>query len=268
MEWLVKGPLPGGYKSPTKDWVADVLIGMNEQTIEPHTAPSWTEMSTLFQMTHGLGGNHNPGGLALLYKDVNGRKAHFFALNTLTSANEANLKRTSIMHRNTAGVFSYMRNPWIWPKFAASSQYMEGVLRDFDTTFDWNGNAVQNIGQLGRPQRDTDDPQAGLRDLYCYWIDMLLHLIEGKAEVWLQAAESNFRASFGNDDKGRRWLQQVMVTDGPISTKRLKFLSSGLGKNAHRFNPNNPPEKRKKWAQSNYDSLWRTGPGFGPAGPF
>lgn len=264
MEWLYTGPLPGGYTAPTHDWVSNVLIGMNPGQVTPHRAPGWVEQSTFFEMTHGLGGDHNPGGLALADKGMNGRKEHLFAGSTISPDVEANNLATRKMHRNTAAVFSYMRNTWIWPKFIESSQHMEEVLHEFDTSFNWNGNGAENVGQLGRPQRGVGDPAAGLRDLYCYWIDKHMSEIEGSAALWLQAAEPKYRASYGSDNAGISWLQNVLTPQGPISAGNLVFLHSA--QNPHRFNPANT--NRATWLLSNYQGLWRTGQGYGPAGPF
>ncbi|EMD68575.1 glycoside hydrolase family 18 protein [Bipolaris sorokiniana ND90Pr] len=264
-EWLITGPLPGGYIAPTRAWVDYVLIGMDPNIIAPHLAPGWVEQSLFFEMTHGLGGDKNLGGLALADKGMNGRKEHLFAGNTISSDNENNNLNTRKMHRNTAAVFSYMRNTWIWPKFVESSQFMEEMLHEFDTSFNWNGNGAVNNGQLGRPQRGVGDPMAGLRDLYCYWIDKHLTEIEGTAAVWLQAAEAKYRASsFGSDNAGIQWLQNVMTPQGPISARNLVFLHSNQV--PHRFNPGNPNPVR--WLLSNFQDLWRTGAGYGAAGPF
>lgn len=43
MEWLYDGPLLGGYTSPTRDWVSNVLIEMNPNVVIPHKTPGWVE---------------------------------------------------------------------------------------------------------------------------------------------------------------------------------------------------------------------------------
>lgn len=195
---------------------------------------------------------------------MNGRKQHLFAGNTPSSKNERNNLAKRLVHRNTAAVFSYMRNTWIWPKFVDSSQWIEQVLHKFDTRVNWNGNGAENNGQLGRPQRGTGDPEAGLRDLYCYWIDKYLTDIEGRASLWLKATESKYRASYGSDNAGINWLQNVTTPQGPISAQTLMFLHSG--QNPHTFNPGNSNPAR--WLLSNFQDLWKTGAGYGAAGPF
>ncbi|XP_014561636.1 hypothetical protein COCVIDRAFT_11746 [Bipolaris victoriae FI3] len=203
VEWFINGPLPGSYTSPLRAWMDNVLIGMNP----------------------AVGGDHNPGGLALADKGMNGRKEHLFAGNTISSDIENNNLNTRKMHRNTAAVFSYMRNSWIWPKFVDSSQYMEQTLREFDTSFNWNDNGAGNNGQL----------------------------------------EAKFRASsFGSDEAGIKWLQNVMTPRGPISARNLVFLHSNQV--PHRFNPGSPNPVR--WLLSNFEDLWMTRPGYGAAEPF
>ena len=78
MEWLAARPLPGGYTAPSRAWVSNILIGMDPTTMPPHRAPGWTENSAFLEMTHGLGRDHNPSGLALADKGMNGRKEVFF----------------------------------------------------------------------------------------------------------------------------------------------------------------------------------------------
>lgn len=159
-----------------------------------------------------------------------------------------------------AGVFYYMRLPEIWSKFTETSQYMEELLDDFDILYPWDGNTAMNVGQLERPDRDPNDnlPLAGLRDLYCFWIDSTLAGIEQKAAAWLPAATANFKAQFGSDIDGKKWLDNVI--GAYISVTNLKFLHTTGGQ--HSPNPSNPDI----WVQSNYQGLWRTN--LGPAGPF
>jgi chitinase len=263
MLWLIKGPHPTGYTAASLDWVSNVIIGgINPtSTIVPPRDMNWDADTAFFQMTFGLGGDHNPGGLALAQKGMNGRKQKFFEGGTPDSRNSFNNLQTRLGHRNTAGVFSYMRNTVIWGKFVASSQHMEQTLAEFDANFNWNGQNAENVGQPGIPQRAAGQPVAGLRDLYCYWIDMFLRDIEAKGVAWWNAAEPAYRqSSYGSDNDGIKWLKNVMNANGPISPTTMRFLHA---RNQHGpFGSNNNPTVL--WAQSNYDSLW----GNGPAGPF
>jgi chitinase len=87
MLWLIKGPHPTGYTAASLDWVSNVIIGgINPtSTIVPPRDMNWDADTAFFQMTFGLGGDHNPGGLALAQKGMNGRKQKFFEGATLDS---------------------------------------------------------------------------------------------------------------------------------------------------------------------------------------
>ncbi|KAI0523939.1 glycosyl hydrolases family 18-domain-containing protein [Xylaria bambusicola] len=258
--WLIHGTMPAGYTNAGEDWVNDIVIGGlgGQRSALRHS--QWTENSLFFEMTHGLGGDHNPGGLALTWAGINGRKEVFFHGNMPASTNDDTNLKTRQKHRHTAAVFSYMRSSWIWPKFVASSQFMEQRLHEFDELYTWGSEA----DEPGRPQRATGQPAAGLRDLYCYWIDDHLGSIEAEAERWWNAARPQFEARYGMDDDGIKWLRNVFVKGGPISIDKMKFLRTT--RQHARPNPGNP----KIWATSNYQDLWVAGTGtdFGAAGPF
>jgi len=88
--------------------------------------------------------------------------------------------------------------------------------------------------------------------------------IEWRADLWLQAAEPKYRATYGSDNAGTQWLQNVMPPQGPISSQDLRFLHSINQHGAH--NPNN--QNPVRWLQSNFQDLWKTGQGYGPVGLF
>ncbi|GAW17905.1 hypothetical protein ANO14919_073740 [Xylariales sp. No.14919] len=259
MRWLINGAMPAGYTNAGQDWVNDIVIGGFGRTAQTPRHSQWVENSVFFEMTHGLGGDHNPGGLALAWAGMNGRKEVFFSSNSNpTSDNLRSNLLTRQNHRDTAGVFSYMRNSWIWPKFKASSQWMEQRLQEFDDTYTWGSEA----DEPGRPQRATGQPSAGLRDLYCFWIDFHLGSIEERGEQWWNAARPKFQAGYGSDDDGKKWLDNVFVQGGAISIQNMRFLRTT--RQHARPNPSNPAI----WATSNYQDLWMTGGNFGAAGPF
>ncbi|KAL5040878.1 hypothetical protein BDW71DRAFT_212673 [Aspergillus fruticulosus] len=266
MLWLTSGPLPAGYSPASYDWVSEVLIGIEPAgggNSRAFAASSWVEGSLFFQMTYGLGGDHNLAGLVLADGGINGRKVAFFEGGNPDDRLQATNLQTRLMHRNTAGVFSYMRNTMIWNKFRASSQHMEKTLHEFDTEYQWSGNGAANQGQIDLPQRAANQPTAGLRDLYCYWIDQLLGEIEANGVNWVRSATANYRASsYASDNAGRKWLDNVLNSNGLISESSMRFLRAA---NQHRApNAQNP----SIWAQSRYENLWRTGQGYGAAGPF
>lgn len=155
-----------------------------------------------------------------------------------------------------------MRRADIWAKFVETSQYMENVFDDFDIAYPWDTNNAINQGQLTRPPRPDGKkiPLAGLRDLYCYWIDMTLAGVEQRAAAWLPTATANFRAKFGNDDDGKRWLDNVLKSGAYISATSLRFNHAAVQHSAAK--PSNP----NIWLASNYENLWVAG--LGAAGPF
>lgn len=99
-----------------------------------------------------------------------------------------------------------MRHADIWPKFVDSSQYMERACRQFDQSYTWGSSN----GEIDRPNRANGQPEAGLRDLYVYWIDNVLNDIEARADVWYQATVSSYKASYGSDNDGVAWLKNVL----------------------------------------------------------
>lgn len=152
-----------------------------------------------------------------------------------------------------------MRRDEVWPKFIATSQHMEKVLKQFDDEYPWNGNGRINVGQPDIPNRPSQ-PKAGLRDLYCYFIESILTNIEKRADTWLTTATSNYKADFEATKDGKKWLDTVLRTGGLISATTLKFPGS-----AFKHNPANPSQPTT-WTQSNFKGLWITG--NGAAGPF
>lgn len=260
MEFLINGPLPAGYTAASRAWVSEVLISFPDAqgNTHAHAAPGWVESCLFFQMTHGTGGNHNKAGLALAYGKMNSRKETLFEGGTPDSRpRQSNLKSRQ-EHRDVYGVFSYMGRADIWPKFQASSQFMEQACREFDQSYAWG--SFQGGAELGRPARpgtNPPQPEPGLRDLYAYWIDRVLADIEARARAWYDATVPAYTQSYGSDNDGRKWLANVLNTQGQISPTGLRFPRAGARHGTTGL-----------WAQSNYENLWLTGPGYGAAGPF
>ncbi|KAL2752063.1 glycoside hydrolase family 18 protein [Sodiomyces alcalophilus JCM 7366] len=261
-EWLLRGTLPVGYINPTHDWVSEVLFGC-DAVIPPNRVfkdSSWDQETLWGEMAMGLGGDDNPHLLALADKGMNGRKLHLFAGNSISSSNEASNQATRRAQRNLAGVFYYMRRDEIWPKFTATSQHMENVLDEFDSSYPWSGTGHGNNGQPGIPNRASGQPRAGLRDLYCFWIEAVLANIEARASGWLTATTANYRSAYAGEPQGKKWLDNVLHPGGYIAASKLKFPKAGFTHN----NPN--PSQPDIWLQSNYKGLWDSS--NGPAGPF
>lgn len=214
------------------------------------------ESCLFFQMTHGLGGNHNKAGLAIAYGAMNQHKKTFFEGGTPNSRPDQNNLRSRRGHRAVYGVFSYMRHTDIWPKFQASSQWMEQACREFDQSYNW-GSRQGEVQRPTRPVTNPPQPEPGLRDLYVYWVDRMLSDIEARARAWYDATVPAYTASYGSDNDGRTWLANVLNDQGQISPTTLRFPRSGARHGTTGL-----------WAQSNFDNLWLTGPGYGAAGPF
>lgn len=156
--------------------------------------------------------------------------------------------------RETYAVFSYMRTTDIWDKFVESSHLIEGSLDEFDRIYPWGSDPA---GEPGRPKRSKTQPRAGLRDLYCYWIDRQLASIETNADNWVRSARQKYETKYGNDPRGINWLATEMdPAVGSIRVGALRFLEAVGG--GH--------QPTGVWANSNYDDLFDSS--IGSAGPF
>ncbi|KAH7146903.1 hypothetical protein B0J13DRAFT_664619 [Dactylonectria estremocensis] len=259
--WLRNGDLPVGYDNPDPAWIDEVILGIGNSN-RVYAQPGWSQSTMWKELVLGLGSHDELGRLALADKRMNGRKGVFFRGQNPSPLNKGRITESRREHRDVAGVFYYMRRPEIWPKFVETSQYFENMFDDFDLEYPWTESKAMNVGQPRIPDRDAskNQPLAGLRDLYCYWIDYELGNIEAKAANWLTSAEANFNAEFGSDSSGKKWLDNVMKTGGYISESKLKFPHA-LVKHKNQ-NPSNPDT----WEASNYEGLWNSE--LGAAGPF
>ena len=152
-----------------------------------------------------------------------------------------------------------MKRPEIWEKFLATSHHIENVLHQFDEAYSWGGTGIYSDGELGLPDRIAGQPDAGLRDLYCFWIDRKLFDIEQEGRRWLAATTSDYNARYSGTPTHQDWTRRILKPNGYISEKAMKFPRA-MGHGAP--NKQNP----RIWAQSNYDHLWVRG--LGAAGPF
>ncbi|RGP78609.1 glycoside hydrolase family 18 [Fusarium longipes] len=258
MEWLAEKPLPAGYVRPSFAWVSEVVIGIEGQNgLRPFKPSEYKTEDVWAEMVLGLPGNQNLDRLALCHKDVNGKKGKFFGGERPSAADEGDNKNTRIMQRNTAGVFHYMKRIEIWQKFVDTSQHIENVLHQFDKKYPWGGTGIYSDGELGLPDRIAGQPEAGLRDLYCYWIDRKLSSIEEEARRWLDATTKDYNARYSGTPTHHDWTTKILKPGGYISEEAMKFLRA-LGHGA----PNK--QSPRIWVQSNYKGLWVKG----AAGPF
>ncbi|KAL3455615.1 hypothetical protein BJX64DRAFT_294876 [Aspergillus heterothallicus] len=176
---------------------------------------------------------------------MNGKKGVFFGGNAPKDEipTGSRLNDAMVNHKKTAGVFSYMKISTVWDKFKTSSKRLEKHLATFDASY-WSQQTIP-AGALVRPNRQG----AGLRELYCYWIDMELVDIEARAAEWHRTAIANTQAEFGK--RGEPWVKTLK--QGVMSKSTLKFLRAGSPRHG----------TTGTWAQSNYNGLWT-----GPVGPF
>lgn len=144
-----------------------------------------------------------------------------------------------------------MRQDIIWQKFVATSQLIEESLKYFDDNYNWGSAA----GEIGRPaNRAANQPAAGLRDLYCYWVDRQLNSIEAKADNWVQAARTKYESRYGSEPRGIAWLKtELNANTGAIRSATLRFPPSPGGKHGLTGGPFN----------SDFEGLWT-----GQAGPW
>ncbi|RFN52992.1 glycoside hydrolase family 18 protein [Fusarium flagelliforme] len=261
LEWLHAKPLPGGYVNPSLAWVSEVLIGI-ESPIgpdRPFQHSDWDENNLWAEMVRVMPSDENLDKLALCDEGVNGRKGVFFKGNSPEAVNQKNEQRTRIMQRNVAGVFYYMARDEIWKIFRKTSQDVEQVLQEFDEEYPWEQNSVYSDGELGLPNRIAGQPTAGLRDLYCYFIDKVLKDIEIEAKNWLTASTNNYNAEYSGTPAHYAWTRSVLRAGGYISEKALKFRKAMGHRAPSSINP-------RIWPKSNYENLWMKE--IGAAGPF
>lgn len=141
----------------------------------------------------------------------------------------------------------------IWAKFTETSLLVEQDLQIFDTTYAWGNQS----GELGRPNRTN----AGLRDLYCYFIDQYLGTIEANAGNWATRARTQYDGRYSKDNAGINWLNTELNAQsaqyGHVTPQKMKFPRNATVHAA--------PGANKEWANSNYNA-WS--PNLGLAGPF
>lgn len=73
--------------------------------------------------------------LTIFQSGPNNYKGKWFNLQFPGLAIGPTLHRTKVNHRDAAGVFSYLRQNEIWPKFQDTSLLMEDTLRNFDSNY-------------------------------------------------------------------------------------------------------------------------------------
>lgn len=142
-----------------------------------------------------------------------------------------------------------MKNPLIWPKFIEASTLIEKTLIVFDSTYSWN----EPRNMPDRLKRAPGEPLAGLRDLYCFWIDRYLTQVDMAAAAWIDLAKTEYTLPYGQTTTGQNWLKSLFGAGG-VATK----LEMQLPKTAQVLVPANMVQPSSKYGS--WDG--------GPAGPW
>ncbi|KAF9892666.1 hypothetical protein FE257_001068 [Aspergillus nanangensis] len=248
-EFVTSTELPAGYTPAGPDWVAEVILNLGGNRAHIMSG------ETLFDLVkRHIGGTDNKEALVLADGFMNRKKEDFMQGDTPYRGTQADEQSTRIQQRNTVGVFYYMNHRDIWQIFVESSQGIEKDLATFDSSYRWGSHQ----DELGRPNRSgqTNPPVAGLRDLYCYWIDTILKTAEANADVWHAGSTANFKAKFGQTASGQAWVSEL--ERGLMARRHMRFPQAVQ----RHSDPN--PQQPVVWQNSNYHNLW-TG---NPAGPF
>ncbi|KAK7516918.1 uncharacterized protein IWZ02DRAFT_505504 [Phyllosticta citriasiana] len=212
---------PKGYERPSLDWIVGLLMGNIQGDLD--LPPFIYDGRVLWQhIGLELGGYRLPTRMALVYKKINRVKGVMFGnLRTRTipegTAGNVQLAEVKLWQRTFAGVFQYMNDEDIWRVFTETTKSIEDVLEDFDAKYGW-----EDEGMLIRPEREEGQPAAGLRDLWCYFIDSTLTKIDWQAIEWAIAAKSDLsKFVVGEEQQAEKdsWIQQF--DNGIFSTDEL-----------------------------------------------
>ncbi|KAL4967833.1 uncharacterized protein BDV14DRAFT_197473 [Aspergillus stella-maris] len=123
------------YRTASRDWVSEVLIGLAPNTRAPFVPAlaSWDDVNDLWERLFlKVGSDKKLDGLVIAEREMNLKKANFLGRARVAASNNADEELTRNRHRNTAGVFWYMRDPTVWAIFIDASQGIEVALQEFD----------------------------------------------------------------------------------------------------------------------------------------
>ncbi|KAK8238672.1 hypothetical protein HDK77DRAFT_492721 [Phyllosticta capitalensis] len=201
---------PGTYQRPSK-------IDFEQEPFE------WSELSLWEHAIDELGGNGYPSRLALVDGSINRKKGTFFTGGrpSVFPSKDSRIGPVKKYQREVVGVFQYMSDETVWGIFTDTSKSLEDVFGSFDVAYDWVDDGV-----LGRPDREEGQPPAGLRDLFCWFMDALLHDIEERAITWALDTHALFDSDKlienpDNPNEKEEWLGQFV--NGILTADRFKF---------------------------------------------
>ncbi|KAK8208100.1 hypothetical protein IWZ01DRAFT_542684 [Phyllosticta capitalensis] len=201
---------PSIYTMPTKDWILGTLLGITFEAIE--LLPfRWNDQDLWQHLGDEIGSWRQPDRMALVASRINSMKGQLFRSYSPATIPEPmdeddglNIEEIKIWQRNFAGMFQYMKHETVWGAFTATTQAFEDVFEDFDGSYGWNDE-----GMLGRPEREEGQPTAGLRDLWCLFIDSRLDIFSTQGSDWSASAKADLEdVELGEEDEEERerWL--------------------------------------------------------------
>ncbi|KAK7516921.1 uncharacterized protein IWZ02DRAFT_505509 [Phyllosticta citriasiana] len=241
---------PQGYERPSLDWIVGRVLGLSTSLgLEPF---KWQDRTLWEHLIREMGCVYHKERLALVDSKINNYNGTFFSSSRPSAfpSKRNDIGNVKSHQRNVTGVFQYMRQDEIWSLMSKTSQALEDTFRFFDVEYGWDDDE-RDI--LGRPERRDGEGFAGLRDIYCHWIDERLRNIEYNAGVWLQTAKATFEKSVvtnpANPNEKQDWVNQY--DNGILSEDSFKF-------------PRIHQEITDGVYQNSEFSMWDNG----PAGPF
>ncbi|KAF2716673.1 glycoside hydrolase family 18 protein [Polychaeton citri CBS 116435] len=203
--------LPRNYQPASNEWVSGVLMGFPFTNV--HTHPVNGKPFLFADLGADIGA----------FRSINGAKGTWFGLKT-PAAVKKGLRESKIFQRDAAGVFQYMQQSVIWDRFIGAAGNVEDSLDVFDTTYTWPPNVAQGGIGLGLPTRASGEPRAGLRDLWCYYIDTLLSTIEISASTWSrQAREMAQKDPMFAGTEGQKWIEAFFASGSIADPTRMVF---------------------------------------------
>ncbi|KAK8186916.1 uncharacterized protein BKA78DRAFT_298012 [Phyllosticta capitalensis] len=212
---------PESYQHASTDWVIGLLMGNEDGDLD--LEPFIINGDTVWDHARAeLGSYQYPSRLALVFDSINGKKGVFFQGKRPGAfpRGEKRIDRVKIWQRNVAGVFQYMSDDTVWGILQETSQALEDLFGQFDVQYDW-----ADEGALGRPDREEGQPPAGLRDLFCYFIDARLHHMEERGVDWALSAIETFKTKVvenpDNPDEKDEWLGEFVT--GILSADKFQF---------------------------------------------
>ncbi|KAK8186919.1 uncharacterized protein BKA78DRAFT_298015 [Phyllosticta capitalensis] len=247
-------PWPEVYSHPSRDWIIGVLMGNEYLTLPPFI---WDGSSLWQHVGLQLGSYGNPGHMALVSGGINRMKGSMFKSDVtaslpkpLNAAQGLRIDEIKKWQRDVSGVYQHLKHPVVWKVFTDTTKGIEDAFQQFDERYSWDDD---ESAMLGRPEREDDQPLAGLRDLWCWYIDARLFQFDFAGMTWSISAKADLEAATltpEDEEERTRWLTRF--DDGILSGDFLRLPKT-----------ENDLDDSYIIPKSEYDA-WDNG----PAGPF